>query len=496
VAIRLGLALGVAAGAWGWLTAVALAGDAIAMGSQRELFVDDYLIDRWEGTRLELKHPTPREVVFVHDAPWEGNVCAYHTVFQDGDLYRMYYRGGHYDETTHEMARPEVYCYAESRDGIHWARPTLGLHEFEGSDRNNIILTGLGTHNLAPFKDTNPACLAEQRYKAVAGGRGGLIPFASADGVRWAPLQSEPVITKGAFDSLNIAYWDPHRQHYVSYFRDFRDGVRDIKTCTSPDFLNWSEPDWLSYTGAPTQHLYTNAITSYFRAPHLQVGFPKRFRPDRNPTAHRGGGVSDCGFMTSRDGHHFFRWPEALVRPGTHPDRWVNRNNLAAWGLVVTQPDVPGGQEELSIYLTEGYYRGAAVRLRRYTFRMDGFVAVAASPAGGEMVTKPLILTGDAGPQQLHVNFATSAFGSIHCEAQRADGTPIPGYTLDESTELFGDQLDAEVTWKTGGDLSQLADTPFRLRFVMRDADLYALRFAPASEAAVAEGSPRTEGER
>ena len=28
-----------------------------------------------------------------HDAPWEGNASGCHTVLQDGDSYRMYYRG-------------------------------------------------------------------------------------------------------------------------------------------------------------------------------------------------------------------------------------------------------------------------------------------------------------------------------------------------------------------------------------------------------------------
>ena len=28
-----------------------------------------------------------------HDAPWEGNATAYHSIFKDGDRYRMYYHG-------------------------------------------------------------------------------------------------------------------------------------------------------------------------------------------------------------------------------------------------------------------------------------------------------------------------------------------------------------------------------------------------------------------
>ena len=66
------------------LSAVGWAGqaDAIDIGSRRELFIDDLLIDRMTGARLELHHPIPREVVLVHDQPWEGSGCGYHQIFQ------------------------------------------------------------------------------------------------------------------------------------------------------------------------------------------------------------------------------------------------------------------------------------------------------------------------------------------------------------------------------------------------------------------------------
>lgn len=463
---------------------VAAADDSgpVELDGRRELFVDDYLIDQLDGASLELQHPEPREVVLVHDKPWEGNTSAYHTVFHDGDRYRMYYRGGHYDEQTKKMAHGEVYCYAESEDGIHWTRPDLGLHEYDGSKQNNIVIVGKGAHNFAPFHDANPEAADDAQYKAVGGGRSGLLPFRSADAVDWSLIQDQPVITDGAFDSLNIAFWDAYRKKYVSFFRDFRDGVRDIKTCTSDDFIHWTDPTWLSYEGAPTQHLYTNAITPYPRAPHIYVGFPKRFMPTRNPENHPGGGVSDCGFMTSRDGQNFYRWNDALIRPGRHPDRWVNRNNLAAWGLVVTEPDVPGGQQELSIYVTEGYYRGRGVRLRRYTFRLDGFVSVHAPADGGEMITKPLQLAADIEHPELRLNAATSAFGSVRCELQDADGKPIPGFELEKCNEFFGDKLDAKITWAEGADWSQLAGKPFRIRMVLSDADVYAIEWGGNGE--------------
>lgn len=363
-----------------------------ALGTGRELFVDQAPIERLSGgARLQLHAPVPQEVAIVHDSPWEGNTCAYHTVFRDGPVCRLYYRASHFPQSavTAKDDHPELTCYAESPDGIHWTKPDLGLIEFRGSTHNNIVWAGPGTHNFAPFRDPRPGCPPEEQYKALGLGRGGLLAFASADALRWRLLGEAPVITKGAFDSQNLAFWDPARECYVDYHRGFIDGVRAILTCTSADFRSWTEPVPLSYPeGTPAEHLYTNQILAYPRAPRIKMGFPKRFMPERRVQGNRAPGLSDGVFMTSRDGQLFTRWAEAFVRPGPQRERWVNRNNLTAWGLVETASALPGCPPELSLYSTEGYYEGDACRLRRFTVRLDGFVSVNAPLAGGEVQTR------------------------------------------------------------------------------------------------------------
>ncbi len=701
---------------------------AVDIGNRRELFVDEFLIGKLQGAERRLHRPTPREVAIVHDAPWEGNISYYHTVFRDGDLYRMYYRGGQSGarESFPEATGHQLVCYAESRDGIIWTKPELGLHEFGGSKANNIVWTGIGSHNFAPFKDANPACAPEARYKAIGSGKGGLYAFRSADAIHWELISEKPVITKGAFDSQNLAFYDAVRGRYVDFHRGFNKGVRAIMTCVSDDFLNWTEPEWIGFTDERNEHLYTNQTTPYPRAPHIFMAFPKRFLPSRNPTLHRNSGVSDIVFMSSRDGLTFDRWGEAFIRPGLQRERWVNRNNFVAWGIVETAGGLAGVADELSFYSMEGYYTGDDCRMRRYTLRPEGFVSINAPLAGGELLTKPLVfalppkeaprtardetpramrmvsknairgagsakfdgaailtfegtknlgkratlaakargvpgghrrlfstynggstdprelyfdfnaagpisqkdgysirfnyngvlvgakfadvgdwslstdpktvhhlaatwddgrvaiwfdgrkvaeggeagagdlvfdqgdlrfgedypptslanepflggtddllvlrrvlsekeiqelagkggastmgasekgtlltfddpnapfadsLTGDGaqdvaapetsrpGEVELLLNFATSAAGSVCCEIQNAEGAPIPGFTLAESDELYGDSLDRALSWKGRRELKELAGRSIRLRFVMKDADLYALRF-------------------
>ncbi len=370
---------------------------SINLANRRELFVDHFLIDSLDGAEQRLHRPTPKEVAIIHDQPWEGNTSYYHTVFRDGDLYRMYYRGSHADLPV-ITATHQVVCYAESPDGIHWTKPNLGLHEFDGSTDNNFIWTGTGAHNFAPFKDANPECEPQARYKAIGHGKGGLYAFQSPDAIHWSLMHDEPVITKGAFDSQNLAFYDTVRRRYVDFHRGFDKGVRAIMTCTSEDFLHWTEPQWIEYRDERNEHLYTNQTTAYPRAPHLFMAFPKRFMPSRNPVLHRNSGVSDIVFMTSRDGKLFDRWGEAFVRPGLQRERWVNRNNFVAWGIVETGSDVPGTPDELSFYSVEGYYQGDSCQIRRYTLRPDGFVSITAPLSGGSLQTKTLTFSlPDAG---------------------------------------------------------------------------------------------------
>ena len=456
------------------LSSGAFASETRDIGSRLEPFVDDWLIDGMDGAELRLNHPIPQELSIVFDKPWEGNTSGYVTVFEDDGKFRMYYRGSHYDWESKKSIH-QLVCYAESADGVNWERPILNLFEFEGSKENNIVWIGAGNHNFTPFKDSNPDCKPEAQYKALASHEGALIAFQSPDGIRWSLMQEEPVITEGAFDSQNLAFWDSVRGRYVDFHRGFRDGVRDIMTCTSKDFINWTKPQWIDQGDAPFQHLYTNATIPYFRAPHIFMAFPGRFMPSRKKVNdHPYPGVSDAVFMTSRDGLNWHRWAEAFIRPGLQRERWWQRNNYTAWGMLVTKSHIAGTPDELSLYLNEHYYLDGN-RLRRFSLRMDGFASVYAPYRGGEMTTHPLTFQG----KELVINYSTSAAGSIQAEIIGEDGQPISGFTLEDCPEIYGDEIDKVVEWGEKSDLSQLAGQTVRLRFALKDADLYSLRFRP-----------------
>jgi hypothetical protein len=487
----------------------ASAQSVLELGGRRELFVDDYLISQRSGLTLRLHEPTRREVVMIRDAPWEGSGSDFETVIRDGDVIRMYYMGATLTtENGTKLPKPIVVraCYAESKDGILWVRPDLGLFDYEGSKQNNILWMEKGLDNFTPFKDANPDCPPDERYKALSGHMNKLFALKSADGIHWTRLKEEPIISKGAFDTMNNAFWDPLRKKYFCYSRGYHDkdgkdftdavkGTRDIRVSTSPDFRTWSEPRLVNFVNSPDEGLYTNQVQPYYRAPHVFLGFPMRYvdriaqkaslmalpdpvhRQRRMAFSPRYGSVlTDLQFMTSRDGMTFHRWSEALIRPGPERDNnWVYGDALKGLGLLETPSDDPTAAPELSFYVTEGHWKDASP-LRRYTVRVDGFVSLQAKQAPGEFVSKPLRFSGG----KLSLNFATSAAGSIRTELQDVKGQPLPGYSLEECDELFGDTLDRAVSWGGRSEIkTPTAGQPIRLRMVLSDADLYSLQFVP-----------------
>ena len=466
----------------------------VPIGSGWELFLDDYLIERMQHARLKLHRPRPAEVVLKLDQPWELKASYAdrpsgmgRTIFKDGDTYRMYYVA---------MFRT---CYAESRDGVTWTKPALGLVEVDGSRQNNIIGTESGEMmfrpyheaGVLPFLDTRPAVPASQRFKALHPDQGypyHLWAWVSGDGKKWRKLQDEPIITthlRSAFDGGFSMFWSKAEQQYVIYLRYGKltsaGRIRSVARTTSRDFLKWTEPGPMTFgeTGeVPLEHIYLNNTMPYFRAPHIYVSLAARFMPGRQVLTDEQARVAgvpegrwqDCSetvLMTTRGGTHYDRtFTEGFVRPGIGPLNWVTRSNYALDGIV------PTGASEVSIYVNRRQ-GDPSWHIRRYTLRTDGFASVNAPYEGGEMLTKPFRFVG----KELVINYSTGVSGSIRVEIQNASGRPFPGYALDDAVEITSDEIEHVVRWKNGSDVGGIEGERIRLRFVMKDADLYALCF-------------------
>ena len=464
--------------------------ETLDIGSRLELFVDYHLIGQLKGTRLQLQEPQSAGVAIAYDRPWEDKSAFYTTVLKDGDTYRMYYQ-------SRNFAPPGYTCYAESEDGIHWTRPSLGIVEFHGSRENNIILPS--GRQFCPFIDGRSGVPASQRFKANILGGGGLLGYVSSDGIHWEQVQKKAIVPsslRNHFDSQNVMFWSETENCYLLYSRHMVGGRRATARSMSKDFLTWTDPVLMTYTDTgttvPSQHLYTNQTHPYFRAPHIYISLPGRFQARRRVLDETQAAVlgrdpgyprdpdwrirdiSDGVLLTSRAGTtlYDFTFRQSLIRPGIGYSNWTSRTNYPALGVV------PTGSAEMSLYVQRDYGQDTA-RLERMVLRTDGFSSVHAPYGGGEMITR--YLRFEPPPPEwsktLVINYSTSAAGSLQVEIQDSGGNPIPGFSISDCPEIIGDEIERTVSWKEGNDLSRIAGKPFRLRFVMKDADLYSLRF-------------------
>lgn len=493
---------------------------AIQIGSRREFFWDEYLIDMEKTTACFRVHePVRKNIPIKLDKPWEGDGCDYFcTVYDDAkQVYRMYYNAWEMisdDKKTHTTQFVKV-CCIESKDGLEWYRPNLGIVEFEGSKDNNIVITTalypglLSIDNFFVTIDTNKNPTVPGKYKAVMafpekneeGKRENkLVSLRSDDGYHFDIIGT--VTKEGMFDTLNTILWHEATQQYICYIRSFHnpvdksdlapeDGnwnayVRDIRVLFSKDCITWTRPEHVQYNDVEDYPLYTNCVCAYPGAEHILIGLPTRYveRPAWTPNFDRlcgaekrkerckihpryGLTTTDCLFMSSRDGANWYRFDEAFMRPGPEfPKNWVYGSCYPAIGLISTPSDIEGADEEWSVYTDDNHWLGNYTDLVRNTIRKDGFVSMHADRDPVKLVTKSFIYDGT----ELDINFSTSARGYMMIKLVDDDGDAILS-----SCELFGDRVNRVVDFD--GEVSALAGKSVHMEIEMKDADIYAFQF-------------------
>ena len=479
----------------------------IQIGNKRELFWDSFLIDTEKTTAYaRLMHMTKKDCRYWFDQGHELYAVSYPCIVKDDKGYKMYYLP--WDPVT---CRCRV-AVLDSKDGLNWTRPKLDIFPHPELADNNIVIDEIADGEFV-FYDTNPDCPPEEKYKLIGlckgpDGRLALWCHISPDGYHFK--MSHPMTVCGAFDSMNTVRWEDGQ--YIAYIRNFHENkngvirdllfdindkvvldevehlneqIRDVRVMYSKDFRTWTEPKLIQFDDGMDYPLYTNVVQVYERAPHMLIGFPTRYceRTEWTPNndqikscaikkatmereERRGGlAVTDCIFMCSRDGELWHRYNEAFMTPGYETEHnWVYGDCYPAYGLI------DSGEENYYIYSKEWHRSyGQPKPLYLYEIRKDGFACYMAGGEEAVLVTKPLEFSG----KDLHLNFETSAYGYIYVDVLDEAGNPISG----ESFEIYGNTIDRKISFADGTDFSAFANKPVRLRFRMRDAKLYSMKF-------------------
>ncbi len=438
----------------------------INIGSERQLFVDSFLIDTNQSdVYINPEAPVKQEIAFRFDRSYERGDCVYHNIVRMPDgTYRMYYKA---------YAGVRRICYIESKDGLTWTRPELTTNRFGGENTNIVTTDDVRPDNLFVFYDTNPDCREGRRLKGVYGqwgeflniqysynGEGDHFPFSGSFGEN--VLGKAPTSGGCYYDTLNTMYWDEYREQYVAFVRGFHNAkdnynlsatfvtnypnkvLRDIRVTTSDDGKNWSMPQPLKYNVNEDHQMYANAITPYYRSPGLYVGMPTRYFEEN------GDKRTQVYFMTSRDLLNWNRTELPYLDPESgNSFSYSQGNGYPCVGFIETAED------EMSFYMKEKSHGGGVPTLYRYTLREDGFT----SAMGTRLMTKPLTYKGES----LELNFA----GEVRVTMTNAEGVSVT------SEWLTGDETGATV--KFNGELPEGECTLF---FEMKQGTkLYSFKF-------------------
>ena len=468
---------------------------AIPLGPQRQLFLDDALLESRDGlTRLvhqPVKVPTP---VIVGDQPWEnwavyphGGPCV---MWDDEEkTYKMWYQA--YSVVPPQKERYFM-CYATSPDGETWHKPNLGLVDFRGSKANNIVVMGNTQWALTNvIKDAHAADPA-RRYKCLSWDDKAISVAFSPDGIHWTLYSGNPVI-RGTGDSHDILPYDETLGKYVGYLRPGAaagQGKRVIGYATSDDFIHWSpievilRPDALDPLGDEFYQMpvlkyhsgYVGFLWIYHNAPHWPWPSGKFDRSRLRGSEQ----TLDTQLTFSPDTKNF-------VRVGNR-DTFLPVGPPGSWdqGMVTVSTVIPHG-DELWVYYsgsTAKHFFEDLLNLKKVVdgrrwmtaiglakLRRDGFVSLHAGTEEGHAMTR--LLTVGAG-RRLSLN-ADARGGKIEVEAVDERAEAIPGFTRAEFRPLQSDGLSQVCLWAGKADLSALAGKPVRFRFTLRHAELYSL---------------------
>ncbi len=452
------------------LTATGSAADTpVEVKHFRQLFIDDLVIEELSNVQLTLHQPTkhPHNPVLRADKPWEArSVALYGTVLydQEDQIFKMWYRA--IDDTVYA-------CYATSRDGIRWTKPTLNVKSHKGSKANNIVLGGLapkfyldGFAVIKDHRDSDP----NRRYKMLTyNGNRRFACMVSPDGIRWQGPTNAKKHDTGDVVSM---YYDTQLSLYVGLLkrRAVVDGTkrRARLLSFSDDFTEWSQPEWALVPDGEDPadtHFYSHVAFMY---EGLRVGYVT--------VLDKATELIDSRLCYSRDGKQWRRYRERkpLLPTGREGDFDSGMLLAGASGLIERDGRI---WIYYSGYNTdhEGNLRGkgpAAGHIGLAHLRQDGFVSAEGGPQGGSVLTKPLVCSGSS----LRIN-AQAKEGEIRAEMLDTKGRPIAGRDLSASEAFGGDALDVQLRWKGGSDRSCVG-MPLRIRFHLKNAKLYSFRFA------------------
>ena len=437
------------------------------------LVLDSRIIESTENAKLSIgkvkKHPA--NPLFGEDKPWECRLDNLYpdVIYDEQDrLYKCWYMSFIVDNSAKGMTlkqrrekpynyppdREMGFCYAVSKDGIHWKKPELSIVEFGGDRKNNILMreAGDGGGVFKDLRERDPA----RRYKIFWAGS--QVAF-SQDGLHWSrPLDIRQTVF-GLIESEGPckAFWAADLGKYVCIMRKDSPRGRLVTRSESPDFLHWTKSRLVLEGLERNLQTYTMPAFPYAG---IYIGLLAIFNTETDRV------------------HVELTWsPDTIEWHRISPDTPLIPCSEKVldydYGCVYACATPVFLKDEIRLYYggsdwLHGNWRNGALCLA--TLRPDGFAGYEpASPAA---------------PAVIMVKPVTGYFGTLRITADVQVGGSVRVTVVDEQGQQLahGEPVSNTVTngkivWQAGWDVAAMSSENSRLKFELRHAKLYSFNF-------------------
>ncbi len=476
---------------------------ALRVGQQIQLLVDNHVLaDWWQLRRVQYrvrKHAA--NPILEPDQAWEETARRSAGSFPTAAVYDPQSGSFILWYQIEQETGGNVIGFAQSRDGIHFEKPLLGLVEYGGSKANNVCRVEpygkpvWGAIHIIQDPRPQPA---ERRFWAVGlphwrDGTNRIRRWAgvaySADGKTWHMAPGG--ILEGAGGGNPACLWDPKLDRYVLFHRQLYEtagGGRYIVRQESSDLIDWTPRQTVFNPMAGRWPEVESMMIFYHQG--IYFGLPQMLENDQR-------GEVEVHLITSRDG---IRWEHPF------PDEpFIPRGSPGDFDDMITWFSQAVAQGDWISF----YYGGARYAHNARNWRtmpperrmnkiglarvpMDRLMGLRADRGGGAFLTRPLLIEGDellvnadvsdelvveVLPTTIPLTLYTLRDSEGRVRYHEFEGKPGPfaGFSYEDCQPVVGDSQQHRVTWKGGG-LGEFKGQSVRLRFRARHATIFAFQ--------------------
>jgi hypothetical protein len=463
---------------------------------------DNYAIPFRSGLELTLRAGARNKTTVLprgeQGQPDSAAAAFYGTVIPiDNKLHMWYDCAGDREKGNGHSWLPGVrwrVCYATSTDGVTWEKPSLGLVEYGGSTKNNLVALEPYNHDVIGCvvvydpEDPDPAKRYKMAYETHSiGGVGGRVSAAySRDGLTWTNSPRNPVVSAlpleptGLIKRNGLYYLVGHGGNFTT---------RALVVHASPDFERWTEAVSLGFrrddVGPLHPSVWSGASnqTGGRKRPtgeqvHLGAGLWDRgnvilglYGQWHGPTAEsadRRDLRMDIGFVVSQDALHYTEPIPDFKMIAGNDEKFALPEFRAR--LVQGQGFLNLGDQTLAWYSLWGPGGGEGVRLATWPRDRLGFYSVPAVVVEGQeppkgiaphFISCPIMFSKPE--TKIYLNAELAEHTQVTVEVLDDKFRPLPGFSGADSIPLAHAGLHEQVKWRTKQALGKL-DGPVRIR--------------------------------